>query len=158
MQPATGSRRPRALKLRPPGSRAIGAPFEAARAHFALAGVVVGEQPELAISHAERALAGFEDLGAALDTDRVAAFLRAMGVATRPGPKGLGVLTAREQEVLALLGHGLSNAEIGARLYVSPKTAAHHVSRILRKLNLRNRAEAAVFTTGRDQSRDRLVI
>ena len=157
---AAGDRQSAATCLEAAAARfaRIGAPFEAARAHFALAGVVVGEQPELAISHAERALAGFEDLGAALDTDRVAAFLRAMGVATRPGPKGLGVLTAREQEVLALLGHGLSNAEIGARLYVSPKTAAHHVSRILRKLNLRNRAEAAVFTTGRDQSRDRLVI
>ena len=46
-----------------------------------------------------------------------------------------------------MLGHGLSNPEIAARLYVSRKTAAHHVSRILSKLNLRSRAAAAAFAT-----------
>jgi DNA-binding NarL/FixJ family response regulator len=45
--------------------------------------------------------------------------------------------------VLALLGEGLSNAEIANRLVISEKTAGHHVSRIFRKLGMRNRAEAA---------------
>ena len=90
----------------------------------------------------------FERLGAARDADRVAAFLRVLGVAARTGPKGVGALTAREQEVLRLLGLGLSNPEIAARLHVSRKTASHHVSRILTKLNLRNRAEAAAFAAG----------
>ena len=126
----------------------LAAPFEAARAHFALANVHGGSQPRLAIRHADRALDGFVRLGAARDADRVAAFLRVLGVATRPGRKGIDVLTSREQEVLALLSHGLSNEEIAARLFVSRKTAAHHVSRILSKLNLRNRAAAAAFAAG----------
>ena len=70
-----------------------------------------------------------------------------MGVVTKAGPKGVGALTAREQEVLALLGHGLSNQEIAARLYLSRKTVSHHVSRILAKLNVRSRAAAVALAT-----------
>jgi len=51
-------------------------------------------------------------------------------------------LTAREQEVLAALSLGLSNGEIGARLFVSPKTVDHHVSAILTKLDVRSRGAA----------------
>ena len=76
---------------------------------------------------------------------RVAAFLRAHGVAGGPGPRDGGAITVREQEVLALLAVGLSNKEIAARLHVSRKTAEHHVSSILAKLGLRNRAEAAAY-------------
>ena len=58
---------------------------------------------------------------------------------TRSNPAGL---TARELEVLALLAEGLRNADIAARLVVSAKTVDHHVSAILRKLDVRTRSEA----------------
>ena len=65
--------------------------------------------------------------------------------AARTGPKNVGRLTRREQEVLALLGEGLSNPEIAERLYLSRKTVEHHVARVLAKLGLRRRAEAAAL-------------
>ena len=88
----------------------------------------------------------FEDLGAAHDADAAAALMRGLGVkAARTGAKNTGRLTRREQEVLALLGEGLSNPEIAGRLFLSRKTVEHHVARILSKLGLRGRAEAAAL-------------
>jgi len=59
--------------------------------------------------------------------------------------EGPDALTPREREVVALLADGLSNAELAARLYISPKTAAVHVSNILAKLGMTSRAEIAAF-------------
>ena len=59
---------------------------------------------------------------------------------TRENPAGL---TSRELEVLALLTQGLSNAEIAQRLVLSEKTVGHHVSAVLRKLEVPSRARAA---------------
>jgi DNA-binding NarL/FixJ family response regulator len=58
---------------------------------------------------------------------------------------GLGELTDREQEVLALVADGLSNHEIAKRLYVSPATAKTHVSRAMIKLRARDRAQLVVI-------------
>ena len=52
-------------------------------------------------------------------------------------------LTSRERQVLALVANGATNREIGAQLYMAEKTASVHVSRILSKLNVRSRTEAA---------------
>jgi DNA-binding NarL/FixJ family response regulator len=54
-------------------------------------------------------------------------------------------LTDRERDVLALVARGLSNAEIGARLYISPATVKTHVARILNKLDARDRAQLIVI-------------
>jgi DNA-binding NarL/FixJ family response regulator len=68
------------------------------------------------------------------------------GVANPGGPdSGLDQLTAREREVLALLGEGLSNKDLAARLFVSEKTVKTHVSAILGKLHLADRTQAALF-------------
>jgi DNA-binding NarL/FixJ family response regulator len=84
-------------------------------------------------------------LGAGREADEAAALVRELGGPKRTGPKDLGLLTAREVEILRLLGEGLSNAEIAARLYISTKTAGNHVSNLLAKLHLRSRQEAAAY-------------
>ncbi len=118
-------------------------PHEAARARLALAETLAAPEPARAVLEGRAARDVLERLGAAPDADRAAALLRRLGVAGRPSTRGAAGLTARESEVLALLGAGLSNAEIAERLVISRKTAEHHVGRVLAKLGLRSRAEAA---------------
>ena len=102
-----------------------------------------------AVTEARAALAAFERIGANRDADRAGAFLRSLGAAgrtrTRDRAAAIGALSRREQEVLALLGGGLTNAEIAQRLYITAKTAEHHVGRILTKLGVRSRTEAAAM-------------
>lgn len=60
-------------------------------------------------------------------------------------PKSLDLLTERETEVLACLGEGLSNQQIGKRLHIGETTVKTHVSRVLTKLDLRSRVQAAIL-------------
>jgi DNA-binding NarL/FixJ family response regulator len=117
----------------------------ACRARMLLARTLAGTDVPVAITEARAALAAFDRLGAVADADAAAAFLRKLGVRGRTGPKDHRSLSAREREVLRLVALGLSNHEIAERLYISPKTAGHHVSSILAKLGLRSRTEAAAY-------------
>jgi len=118
-------------------------PVDVARTRLDLARVLVAGRPAVAAAEATAALEAFEWLGATRDADDAAALLRSLGASGRPGPRREAELTKREDEVLALLGHGLTNVEIGERLYISAKTVEHHASRIYAKLGVRSRAEAA---------------
>jgi ATP/maltotriose-dependent transcriptional regulator MalT len=123
----------------------LGLALEAAQARVELARALRSHAPAAALAEARHALATFERLGAARDADAAAALLRELGAPARTFPKGYGPLTGRETEVLSLLAEGCSNAEIAQRLYISRRTAEHHVAHILSKLGLRNRAEAAAY-------------
>ena len=117
----------------------------AAQIRLEMARTLQSEDAFGAISWAKAALATFERIGAAHDAAEAAALLRHLGVTSSPAPHLQQDLTRREEEILSFLTLGLSNKEIAERLVISPKTVEHHVSRILSKLNLHNRAEAAVF-------------
>ena len=124
----------------------LGLPLEAARARLELARLVAPATPDVAAVEAGLALTAFEQLGATRDADAAASVLRQLGAGGRRAwPRGHGTLTKRETEVVSLLADGLSNAEIAERLYISTRTAEHHVASILSKLGLRSRSEAAAY-------------
>jgi ATP/maltotriose-dependent transcriptional regulator MalT len=122
-------------------------PHEAAEARLELARSVAAELPQLAREEARCAFAAFGELGAARGMDAAAASLRDFGAGTAPRARVGGELTAREREVLLLVARGMTNARIAQTLFISEKTAGHHVSRILSKLGVRNRTEAAAYAT-----------
>ena len=102
-------------------------------------------RPEDILS-AVRVVAAGDALLAPSVTRRLIAELAARPPETPPAPAPeLAALTEREREVLALVGRGLSNAEIAERLYVSPATAKTHVSHIMTKLYARDRAQLVVL-------------
>ncbi len=120
-------------------------PLDAGEARLELARATLPEAPEVAADEARTALAAFRSLGAQRAADMATAFLRSLGHGTAARPRVAGELTAREQEVLELVAMGMSNAKIASTLTISERTAGHHVSRILAKLGVRNRAEAAAY-------------
>jgi DNA-binding NarL/FixJ family response regulator/tetratricopeptide (TPR) repeat protein len=114
-----------------------------ARARLALARCLAADDPRAAKELCRTAVAILAELGAQRDLDANADLRRRLGVGARIGPRMSGKLTRREEEVLPLLALGLTNAKIGARLFISPKTVEHHVGHILEKLGLETRAAAA---------------
>ncbi|MGH8914125.1 MAG: LuxR C-terminal-related transcriptional regulator [Acidimicrobiia bacterium] len=128
-------------------------PLDAARARLDLARALAPDQPELAVVEARAAATAFQKAGAMRRADEADALLRSLGARGRVGPKGSGRLTKREEEVLQLLTEGLTNVEIGERLFIAPKTVVNHVSNVLMKLNLRSRTEAAAYALRRGSGR-----
>lgn len=121
----------------------VGFPYEAAYARL--------DGDEAAV---RAALAQFESMGARPAAAEALGRLRAMGArgiprgpraSTKTSPDGL---TAREQEILALIAEDLTNRDIAARLFLSEKTVDHHVSAILGKLGVRTRVQAARRAAG----------
>ncbi|MFE2327817.1 response regulator [Streptomyces sp. NPDC059385] len=95
---------------------------------------------------AVRTVARGEGLISPAVTRRLIAEFAAPARPARPAaPPALATLTRREREVLSCLGEGLSNAEIAVRLDMAEATAKTHVSRLLGKLELRSRLQAAVL-------------
>jgi DNA-binding CsgD family transcriptional regulator len=123
----------------------LGLPLEAGRARLELARAIAERSPDAAAAEARLALTSFEQLGAGRDADAAGALLRELGAGGRARARKAGPLTTRETEVLGLLADGLSNADIAERLYISRRTAEHHVANVISKLGLRNRAEAAAY-------------
>lgn len=120
-------------------------PFETARMHAALGDVLVTTADPAGVPHLRHALTGFRQLGAAREADRVAAHLRLLNERVGTASVRAAGLSGREEQVMRLVAAGLSNPEIAARLHLSRKTVGHHVSHILTKLGLRNRAEIAAL-------------
>jgi DNA-binding CsgD family transcriptional regulator len=145
------------------GFEASSRPLHAGAARLELADALAASgDAAAAVVEARGALACFERLGASPMVDRALQRLRDLGVRARSrsdGASALAGLTVREAEVLALVQQGLSNGEIGARLFISAKTVEHHVGRLLAKLGARTRAEAAALAAqlagpGPDGGRD----
>jgi DNA-binding NarL/FixJ family response regulator len=137
--------------------------FEALRA--GASGFALKSRPLEELLSAIRTVAAGEALLAPSVTRRlIAHFAEQARTRELKAPRGLAELTEREREVLSLVAHGLSNAELAQRLHVSLPTAKTHVSRILTKLGARDRTQLVVLAyesgltttlwTGARQSRE----
>ncbi|WP_327365576.1 response regulator transcription factor [Streptomyces sp. NBC_01217] len=86
-------------------------------------------------------------------TARLMNSLREEGSGTEPeADDALSALSSREKDVLALIGEGLTNSQIGKRLYLSEKTVKNHISRLLAKLGVERRIQAAVIAAHATES------
>jgi DNA-binding NarL/FixJ family response regulator len=118
--------------------------------HHDMARALAAQDTKAAISEARSALVIYGRLDAP-EAEQCVSLLRELGVTISytptPPVTPLNQLSRREREVLQLVGQGMSNPEIATRLFISPKTAEHHVSSILSKLGLRSRVEVAGLDT-----------
>ncbi|MFC6016605.1 response regulator [Plantactinospora solaniradicis] len=118
--------------------------YEALRA--GASGFLLKDASAAELAHAVRVIAAGDALLSPNITKRlIAEFSRTAGAPRIPLKDRVGDLTERETEVLSLIAQGLSNAEIAAHLVVAEQTVKTHVGRILTKLGLRDRTQAAVF-------------
>ncbi|WP_307845229.1 AAA family ATPase [Planomonospora sp. ID67723] len=114
--------------------------YEVARSRWRLAEALLAAGDRAgALVEWQRAVEAAESLGA----KPLGAALAELGRRARFTPAQPGLLTGREQEVLALVAEGLPNREIGERLFIAQKTVSVHVSNILGKLGVSSRTQAA---------------
>jgi DNA-binding CsgD family transcriptional regulator len=124
------------------GWRTVGHSYDAALCDlYAARGWLGRGDRHCARSRAGAALATAEELGSTPLRARAKDVLRRI----RPSHRSPGPLTLRESDVLRLLAEGRTNRQIASELFISPKTAGIHVSRILTKLGAANRTEATVI-------------
>ncbi|WP_433311244.1 response regulator [Micromonospora chersina] len=107
-------------------------------------GFLVKDTEPAELIHGVRVVARGDALIAPAITRRLIAEFTARATHPDPGPR-LAALTEREREVMALVAAGLSNDEIAARLVLSPATAKTHVSRIMTKTGVRDRAQLVIL-------------
>ena len=112
--------------------------------HAGASGFLLKDVPAETLFEAVRVIAAGEALLAPAITRRLIAEFARLRPRQPSRPDGLAALTPRETEILGLVAEGLSNAEIAARLVLSDETIKTHVSHVLRKLGLRDRAQAVV--------------
>ena len=117
--------------------------FEALQA--GASGFMLKDAGPAELLHAIRVVAAGDALLAPRITRRLIAQFTVARSAAHAAEDRLAVLTEREREVLALVGQGLSNDEIGAELFLSPATARTHVSHAMVKLGARDRAQLVVI-------------
>jgi DNA-binding NarL/FixJ family response regulator len=108
-------------------------------------GFVLKDAPAADLVHAVRVVAAGDALLAPSVTRRLIADYATRGRPDRRTSAALGELTPRETDVLRLIAHGQSNQEIAGKLVLAEQTVKTHVSRVLAKLALRDRAQAVVF-------------
>jgi DNA-binding NarL/FixJ family response regulator len=104
--------------------------------------VLKDEPPEQLIAAVRTVAAGEALLSPSVTRSVIAHFTRQQ---RQPPPAALATLTARETDVFRLIAAGLSNAEIGRELFISDTTVKTHVTRLLQKLDVRDRAQAIVL-------------
>ncbi|NHC47120.1 response regulator transcription factor [Motilibacter sp. K478] len=109
-------------------------------------GFLLKDVPPAELVYAIRAVASGDAVVAPSTTRRLLErFAPSLPGGPAPDPESLSALTARERDVLLLVGRGLSNAEVAQRLALSEATVKTHVGRILAKLGLRDRVQAVVM-------------
>jgi DNA-binding NarL/FixJ family response regulator len=114
--------------------------------HAGASGFMLKDAPPEEIKAAVRIVASGEALLApAITRAVIEEFVRRPVQRALAAPPVVDELTPREREVLELLGRGLSNSEICDKLVISEPTTKTHVARIFQKLNLRDRAQAAIY-------------
>lgn len=123
-------------------------PLDLARAQLALGEHLRRARRRVdAREHLRAAIAGFERLGATAWADRAAEELRASGETARrrSAEEDAGALTAQELQVARLVKQGLSNREVAARLFVSPRTVEFHLRNVFAKLGITSRGGLAAI-------------